>query len=91
MTSPVLGIGTAQFGMAYGVADHDMRPSAPEVQDIVSEALAHGRDPNPVEWSTEAHTAKRTVAGGVYTQGSTVSRVGSTTYVDEGDARLDAA
>lgn len=42
MTSHVLGIGTAQFGMAYGVADHDMRPSAPEVQDIVSEALAHG-------------------------------------------------
>jgi len=56
---------------------------------VLSEALAHGQDPNPVEWSTEAHTAKRTVAGGVYTQGITVSRVGSTTYVDEGNATLD--
>ena len=46
------------------------------------EALAGG---DAVEWQTETRRAEREVAGGVYRQGITVSRVGETVYVDEGN------
>jgi hypothetical protein len=57
----------------------------------LTEALANGPAPGSVESETETHTAERPVAGGVYRQNITVTRVGKTTYVDEGDARLDAS
>ena len=55
----------------------------------LTEALVDGPAPGSVISAAETHTAERTVAGGVYRQSITVSRVGTTTYVDEGNARLD--
>jgi arylsulfatase A-like enzyme len=57
---------------------------------VLDEALAAGADPSAVDWSTETHRAERDLAAGVYRQQITVSRVGATSYVDEGKASLEA-
>ena len=49
---------------------------------VLREALADG---DSVSWQTDTHRAGRHVNGGTYRQYITVSRVGSTTYVDEGN------
>ena len=56
----------------------------PEDMDgrVIDEALAGG--PDSVESTTDAHLAGREVVNGVYRQGITLSRVGSTVYLDEG-------
>ena len=54
----------------------------------LEEALADGPDPGSVHWSTEVHKSEREVDRGVYRQQITMSRVGTTTYVDEGRATL---
>ncbi len=56
----------------------------------LAEALVDGPGPGSVISAAETHTAERPVAGGVYRQNITVTRVGTTAYVDEGNARLDA-
>ena len=55
---------------------------------VLEEALVGRPGPGPQGWATESSVARRTVAGGVYRQSITVSRVGTTTYVDEGSANL---
>ena len=55
----------------------------------LSEALDGWPNHNSVDRSTKVYKAERRVDGGVYQQQITVSRVGSTTYVDDGFASLD--
>ena len=50
------------------------------------EALKDGPSPDAVQWSTEVHEAERKLDAGTYRQRIRVSRVGETTYVDEGSA-----
>ena len=57
---------------------------------VLEEALRDGPDPHTVRWSTEVHRAEHKVKGGIYHQQITISRVGTTTYLDEGRASLDA-
>jgi hypothetical protein len=52
------------------------------------EALGATPNPSDVDWETETYEAQRRVAGGRYRQRIAVSRVGDTTYVDEGSAEL---
>jgi arylsulfatase A-like enzyme len=54
---------------------------------ILREALADG--PDAPQWQTETHEAQRPVNGGVYRQHIKVSRVGDTTYVDEGQGMVE--
>ena len=49
---------------------------------VITEALVNG--PDSVESTTDAHLAGREVLSGVYRQGVTLSRVGSTVYLDSG-------
>ena len=56
---------------------------------VLEEALADGPDPDSIPRTTEVHTAERTTAMGSYRQQISVSRVGSTHYVDQGQAALD--
>lgn len=49
---------------------------------VLEEALAGGPDPREVKWTSEVFTSHR----GGYRQQVTVSRVGATAYVDEGNA-----
>ena len=53
---------------------------------VLQEALAGGV---AVEWQTTTHRAERRLADGAYRQSITVSRVGDTTYVDEGQGELE--
>lgn len=53
---------------------------------VLEEALADG--PDGVDWTTESHSAERGLESGVYRQRIELSRVGETTYVDEGNATL---
>ena len=55
----------------------------------LEEALNVGPSIHSVDWSTDVHTAERVVKGGVYRQQITVSHVGTTTYVDSGQASLN--
>ncbi len=52
---------------------------------VLAEALAGGLSPSEVEWSTEVRQAEHTLGGHAYRQQIKISRVGSTTYVDEGN------
>ena len=49
---------------------------------VLVEALADG--PESVEWDSETHSAERRLGSGMYCQHARVSRVGKTTYLDEG-------
>ena len=76
----------------------DLAPTVLEVLGItpagtiegrpLREALASTPGPADVDWTTETHAAERRVEGGTYRQRITVSRVGQTSYVDEGSAEL---
>ena len=57
---------------------------------VLEEALHGGPDPDSVRWHTEVHNAERKIGRMVYQQHIVVSRVGTTTYVEEGRASLDA-
>ena len=50
---------------------------------VLSEALADG---GAMDWQTTTHRAERRFDDGTYRQSITVSTVGNTTYVDEGNA-----
>ena len=52
---------------------------------VLEEALLGGPDPGAVDSTTDQLKTERNTDGGVYRQQVTVSRVGSTTYVDEGN------
>jgi hypothetical protein len=52
----------------------------------LEEAFVDGPAPDDVTWSTESHDAERDLAKGTYRQQIMVSKVGHTTYVDEGAA-----
>lgn len=52
---------------------------------VLEEALVDGPDRNDVRWSTELHHAEHRLGGEVYRQQVQISRVGTTTYVDEGN------
>ena len=56
---------------------------------VPHEALAGGPEPDSVDWSQEDRLAERPVNAGVYRQRITVSRVGRTTYIDEGSAAVE--
>lgn len=53
----------------------------------LAEALAGG--PDTVSWSTHVITAERETEGHAYRQYVRVSRVGGTTYLDEGNGRVE--
>ena len=53
---------------------------------VLGEALTEGES---VTWQTQTHRAERPVNGGTYRQYITVSRVESTTYVDEGNGVIE--
>ncbi|MEC9290094.1 MAG: alkaline phosphatase family protein [Chloroflexota bacterium] len=52
---------------------------------VLSEALADGPDATEVDWSTETHRAEHELGGDTYRQQITISTVGTTSYVDEGN------
>ena len=52
---------------------------------VLEEALAGGPGPESVDWTTETADAERRSEGGLYRQRITVSRVGTTTYIDGGN------
>jgi arylsulfatase A-like enzyme len=54
---------------------------------VLHEALRGA--PESVDWHTAVHYAERRVEGGFYRQSITVSQVGSTTYVDEGQGGVE--
>ena len=54
---------------------------------VLEESLAGG--PEGVNWTTETHDAACSLQAGVYRQQIKRSRVGTTTYVDEGNATLE--
>ena len=53
---------------------------------VLKEALVNGIDPGAVRWSRKIHKAEQRLTGKTYRQQITISRVGTTTYVDEGRA-----
>ena len=53
---------------------------------VLHEALADG---SPVDWQTHEHRAERRIGAGTYHQHITVSHVGDTIYVDEGNGEYD--
>ena len=53
---------------------------------VLEEALVDGPDPDSVESTTETHRAERELGHARYCQEIVVSRVGTTTYVDQGSA-----
>ena len=60
-------------------------PVAPGMQGrVLEEALINGPDQADVEWSRELRSAERNLESGVYRQRISLSRVGNTTYVDQG-------
>jgi hypothetical protein len=60
-------------------------PAEPAMQGrVLEEALATGPDPATVQWSRELRSAERKLENGVYRQQIALSRVGETTYVDQG-------
>ncbi len=54
---------------------------------VLVEALEGG--PDTVDWSCHVITAEREVGGRAYSQYVRVSRVGTTTYLDEGNGRVE--
>jgi arylsulfatase A-like enzyme len=52
---------------------------------VLEEALVDGPDASDVEWSTDIHHAEHDLGNQVYRQQITVSTVGTTAYVDEGN------
>ena len=56
---------------------------------VLEEALNGGPSHDSVKWSTGVNTAERDLEGGVYRQQISFSCVDSTTYIDEGHARVE--
>ena len=52
---------------------------------VLEEALAGGPSASDVDWSTELHHAEHSLGGKIYRQQIKISRVGSASYVDEGN------
>ena len=52
---------------------------------VLEEALAGGPNPEDLDWSTEMHQAEHDLGRELYRQQIKISRVGATTYVDEGN------
>lgn len=55
---------------------------------VLDEAVAGGPDASQIDWHTELHNAERKLVSQVYRQQIKLSRVGSTTYVDQGSSTL---
>ena len=53
---------------------------------VLEEALVNGPDPADVDWSREVHNTERRLGDKVYRQQIAISRVGETTYIDEGNS-----
>ena len=53
---------------------------------VLEEALINGPDPADVDWSREMHNTERRLGHKVYRRQIAISRVGDTTYVDEGNS-----
>lgn len=56
----------------------------------LEEALKNGPAIGSVDWSSHVHTAERCLENGSYRQEITISSVGSTKYVDSGQAWFDS-
>ena len=71
----------------------DLAPTILHILDLPGSEAMHGRilhetlrgGPDSAEWQTETHKAERSTPRGRYRQAVTVSRVGKTVYVDEGN------
>ena len=57
---------------------------------VLREALVNGPDLREVDWSTEIHRSEHRVNGGTYRQEITLSRVGTTVYLEEGSGSFEA-
>ena len=73
----------------------DLAPTILHLLDIAAGDAMDGRvlhealtDGDAVDWQTTTHRAERSLPDGVYRQSITVSQVGETAYVDEGQAEL---
>ncbi len=55
---------------------------------VLEEALAHGPDASAINWSTKVHSNEHKIGHSIYRQQIMISRVGNTTYVDEGNGGL---
>ena len=55
---------------------------------VLEEALANGPDASVINWSTKVHSNEHKIGQGMYRQQIMISRVGDTTYVDEGNGGL---
>ncbi len=79
----------------------DLAPTVLEIQGlpggeamdgrVLHEAFVGGPYSEEMEWTTETHEAERPVNRGVYRQHITLSRVGTTSYIEEGHATIDSA
>jgi arylsulfatase A-like enzyme len=58
---------------------------------VLREALVLGPEPSAIDWSQESFQAERSLADKLYRQEITISRVGDTTYVDQGCVFTDTA
>lgn len=58
---------------------------------VLREALILGPEPSTINWSQELFQAERSLADKLYRQEISISRVGDTTYVDQGCAFIDPA
>ena len=56
---------------------------------VLVEALADGPDAGEIDWSTKVHSAEHTIGHNIFRQQIKISRVGNTTYVDEGNGGLE--
>ena len=56
---------------------------------VLEEALVHGPDTEAIKWSTKIHSSQHKIGHSIYRQQIMVSRVGNTTYVDEGNGGLE--
>ena len=53
---------------------------------VLEEAMVNGPDPADVDWSREVHNTERRLGDKVYRRQIAISRVGETTYIDEGNS-----
>ena len=74
----------------------DIAPTVLHLLGLPEDPAMHGRilfetlltGPDNVEWVTETHWAERDIAAGRYSQSVTLSRAGTTVYVDQGSGGL---
>ena len=88
-------VSRAAFASNSPTGNIDLAPTILHLLGIAATDAMDGRilresltDGDAVDWQTTTHRAERSLPDGVYRQSITVSQVGETVYVDEGQAEL---